>query len=101
MDSLRDPLISGVRLKAGEAVPPLEKTLDMALNPELYARTVAERYGINLRGSGQQIELVFNPQLKAAGISRQATPTIIEFGPSAMSSEAELACWRSPRTAEI
>jgi len=75
----------------GEAVQPLDKTLDMALSPELYARTVAERYGINLRGSGQGIELVFNPELKAAGISRQATPGIIEFGPSAMSSETELA----------
>jgi len=84
-------MAQGVRLKVGEAVQPLDKTLDMALSPELYARTVAERYGINLRGSGQGIELVFNPELKAAGISRQATPGIIEFGPSAMSSETELA----------
>lgn len=53
----------------GEGVPvtPSEKTLEMALNPELYANEVAKKYGINLRGSGQDIVIEFNPQLTFFG----------------------------------
>lgn len=50
-----------------------------------------KRYGINLRGSGQAITVRFNPDLVSAGLSRRATPTIIEVGPSAFASESELA----------
>jgi RHS repeat-associated protein len=91
LTSLLNPSSGGVRLRLGQAVAPMEKTLEMALDPEVYAQSVAQRYGINLRGSGQQISLKFNPSLVSAGKSRQATPTIIEFGPSALRSEAELA----------
>ena len=44
-----------VRYREGVPVTPSEKTLEMALNPELYANEVAKKYGINLRGSGQDI----------------------------------------------
>lgn len=43
---------SGVRNRQGQPVPVTEKTLDMALDPETYANTIAEKYGINLRGAG-------------------------------------------------
>ena len=81
----------GVRYRIGREVPPIEKTLDMALDPNIYIGAVVKKYGINLRGSGHKIEVVFNPKLVSAGKSRQATPNIIEIGPSALSSEAELA----------
>ncbi|MBN1209562.1 MAG: VCBS repeat-containing protein [Myxococcaceae bacterium] len=81
----------GVRYRIGRALPPMEKTLDMALDPEVYAQAVVKRYGINLRGSGKAITLKFNPALVSAGKSRQSVPTIIEFGPSSLASEVELA----------
>jgi hypothetical protein len=81
----------GVRYRVGRIVEPMEKTLDMALDPELFAHAVVKRYGINLRGSGQAITLKFNPSLVSAGKSREVTPTVIEFGPAALRSEVELA----------
>lgn len=36
--------------RKGQSVPTIEKTLDMAFNPEIYANTIDEKYGINLRG---------------------------------------------------
>ncbi|QSQ22933.1 VCBS repeat-containing protein [Pyxidicoccus parkwayensis] len=82
---------TGVRLRVGQEVQPMERTLDMALDPEVYAYAVARRYGINLRGSRKTITLKFNPSLVSEGKSRQATPTVIEFGPRALRSEADLA----------
>jgi tRNA A37 threonylcarbamoyladenosine dehydratase len=52
---------------------------------------VVRERGINLRGSGQQIQAVYNPNLASAGMSRAATPTVIEVRPLAMSSSDELA----------
>jgi hypothetical protein len=69
----------------------MEKTMDMALNPELYANEVAKKYGINLKGSGQKIEIKFNPDLKCLGKSKQATPNVIEVGPQAFADEKTLA----------
>ena len=86
-----DEADGGVRYRIGEEVVPLEKTYEMALNPQLYIEAVVERYGINLRGSGQRVEVVFNPRLASAGKSRQATPNVIEIGPSAFANEQELA----------
>ena len=68
----------------------MKKTYDMALNPELYANEVAKKYGINLRGSGQEITIKFNPELNSAGLSRKESPTIIEIGSSVFFSEEEL-----------
>ncbi|MCA9701697.1 MAG: RHS domain-containing protein, partial [Myxococcales bacterium] len=81
----------GVRDRLGEAVPPIEKTLDMALEPQLYIDAAVKKYGINLRGSGQQIHAIYNPDLVSAGKSRAATPNVIEIGPAALRDESELA----------
>jgi len=47
---------------------PLDKTLDDVLNPAQFVKGIVEKYGINLRGSGQDIKIeflddlnVFNP----------------------------------------
>ena len=65
--------------------------MDMALNPELYANEVANKYGINLKGSGQKITITYNPELASAGRTCADNPTVIEIGPSAFFSEEELA----------
>jgi hypothetical protein len=69
----------------------IERTYEGALNPQSYIDDVVRERGINLRGSGQQIQAVYNPNLASAGMSRAATPTVIEVGPLAMSSSDELA----------
>ena len=47
----------------GNPVSPLEKTLERALNPEKYLNDIAEKYNINLSGSGQKIKIEFDPNL--------------------------------------
>lgn len=69
----------------------MEKTYEMALNPELHANEVAKKYGINLRGSGQKIKILYNPKLASAGRTQAITPNVIELGPSAYINEEELA----------
>ena len=63
----------------------------MALNPQLYIDAVVKKYGIHLRGSGQAVQIKFNSNLHALGISRKATPNMIEVGPQAFADEATLA----------
>ena len=87
----KSEILDDIRFKNGEPVHPIEKTLDHYLNPEGYAYEVAEKYGINLRGSGEKIIIKYNSELVSAGKSRKATPTIIELGPQAFVSEEELA----------
>ena len=41
----------GAGNRQGQPVPVMEKILDMVLDPETYANTIAEKYGINLRGA--------------------------------------------------
>jgi hypothetical protein len=80
-----------VRLRPGTTQAGIERTYEAALNPQSYIDDVVRQRGINLRGSGQQIEAVYNPNLASAGMSRAATPNVIEVGPLAMSSSDELA----------
>ncbi len=65
----------------------------MALDPETYANAIAKKYGINLRGSGQDITIKYNPDLRSGtyGRTTAANPNVIEIGPDALMSEAELA----------
>jgi len=87
---------SGVKYALGEPVIPLNKTMDMALDPNLYARAVADKYGINLKGSGQNINLMFDVEL-GAGTGRLGRTLeaegglIIRFGPDSLIDEATLA----------
>lgn len=52
---------------------------------------IANKYGINLKGSGQKISIVFNPTLVSEGKIREITLNVIEIGPRALVSEEELA----------
>ena len=65
----------------------------MALDPETYANAIAEKYGINLRESGQDITIKFNTDLPSGtlGRTKAANPYVIEIGPDALVSETELA----------
>ena len=81
-----------VRYRKGEPVSPMEVSYEMRLNPEGYAYAVAEKYGINLRGSGQKINIKFDPNhIKGPGVSKELDPTNIILGPQALISEEELA----------
>ncbi len=84
---------TGVRNRKGQPVPVTEKNLDMALDPETYANTIAEKYGINLKGSGQDITIKYNPDLRPGtyGRTTAVNPNVIEIGPDALMSETELA----------
>ena len=79
------------RLRIGRVVPPTEKDLHMALNPNHYSKVITTKYNIHLRGSKTQIRIEFNPELKSSGRVRKAYPAVIELGPLAFSSERELA----------
>lgn len=88
-----DLAIQAIKNRLGKPVKPTEKTLDMALDPETYAYAIAEKYGINLRGSGQKINIKYNPNVRTGtyGFTAKANPNIIEIGPNALMSEMELA----------
>ena len=84
---------SQIKYRIGKPVEPMDKTYEMALNPELYAQEVAKKYGINMRGSSQDITIKFNSNISSGRYGRTVptNPTMIEFGPDALVSEAELA----------
>ncbi len=92
-------VFSGVRNKGGSnfrnrisnPVSFMDKTYEMAFNSELYAKEIAKKYGINLKGSGQRVHILFNSKLTSAGKTREIRPNIIEIGPSAFVNEEELA----------
>ena len=79
------------RYRIGRPVPATEKNLEMALNPAYYSSVISQKYHIHLKGSKQEIIIVFNPNLKSSGRVKKARPNVIELGPLAFSSERELA----------
>lgn len=81
------------RYRIGKIVDPISKTYEMALNPVKYAEAVAKKYNIHLKGSGQAIKIVYNPELGMGQYGRtlRDSPDIIEIGPSALWSEKQLA----------
>ncbi|MCR4609788.1 MAG: hypothetical protein K5750_08880 [Eubacterium sp.] len=81
------------RNRIGHPVSPTEKTLDMALSPKYYAETIVKKLNIHLKGSGKSISIVYNPDLPpgVAGRTKKSNPYVIEIGPSALTSETELA----------
>lgn len=84
---------SGVqeRFRIGSPVKVTEKNYRMALDPEYYIGVIANKFNIHLKGSGKQIKVVFNPDLRSSGRVRRAAPDTIEIGPLALSNETELA----------
>jgi hypothetical protein len=81
------------RYRQGVAVEGIQKTLEMMLDKVFYANAVASKYHIHLKGSGKEIEIVFNPELPfgVAGKTSASNPLKIIIGPAAFISEEELA----------
>ncbi|MFI0813775.1 DUF6531 domain-containing protein [Streptomyces echinatus] len=68
----------------GVAQQGVERTLDNSLDKETYLRDVAREYGINLRGSGQDISVIYDPNLGPGtlGVTRGAEGgRVIRVGP--------------------
>lgn len=84
---------SNERYRIGKPVPLTERNYEMALNPMHYANAISQKYGINLKGSGKKIEIVYDPNLApgTSGKTTKANPYVIRLGPSAFYSEIELA----------
>lgn len=61
------------------------------MNPESYIDEVVEKYGINLKGSGQKITIEYDHYLVLYGKSGELNPNVIVVGPNAMVDEATLA----------
>lgn len=78
----------------GRVVPPLEKTLEHALNPEAYLNAIVKKYRINLRGSGVEINIFYDPAMRRGtlGLTREVEGgRIIRIGPDALADEATAA----------
>ena len=84
---------TGTRFRRGEPVKPIEKTIDMMLDKETYANAVADKYGINLKGSGQKITIKYDSSLVSGQYGRtlKSEPNVIRVGGDAFMSEEELA----------
>ena len=81
-----------IRYRRGNPVEPIKITYEMRLNPELYIQEVVNKYGINLKGSGQKINIRFDPDyVKGPGYVSELYPNTIILGPQALVSESELA----------
>ena len=73
------------RYRVGVAQDGVERTLDNSLDKNTYLRDVAQKYGINLRGSGQDIDVVFDPDLAPGlqGVTRAVDGgRVIDIGPA-------------------
>lgn len=79
------------RYRIGRPVLPTPKTLEMALNPYFYVKTISDKYNIHLKSGKTEIKIVFNPSLIPAGRVVKSRPNVIELGPKAFISETELA----------
>ena len=74
-------LMAVVRNRLSVAQRHVEKTLGDALNPSEFVAKVVKEYGINLRGSGQKIEVSFSEVLNAGNPGRvyEVAPQIIHI----------------------
>jgi hypothetical protein len=80
--------------RLGKSVAPMERTYEHALSPQLYLEDLSGHYGINLRGSGQPVSLLFDESLPAGqlGVTRAAEGgRVIRIGPDALVDEATAA----------
>jgi len=81
----------GVRFRRGYPVEPSEKTLEQALDPIKYATDIAQKYNINLKGSGKRFTIEIDYEMQAEGKSKQNNPTVIYLGRNAFANEEMLA----------
>ena len=81
------------RDRIGSPVDKTSKDINMALDHEYYAYTIAKKYHINLRGSGQKIKLVYDDTIPSGtyGKTLKSDPTTIRLARDAFISEEELA----------
>jgi RHS repeat-associated protein len=82
------------RSKQGQVQDGVERTLDNSLDKTTYLQDVARKYGINLRGSGQDISVVFDPDLPPSqqGVTRAAEGgRVIRVGPDGIWNDATAA----------
>lgn len=79
------------RHRIGHPVPPTPKTLEMALNPGFYVKTICDKYNIHLKSGKIEIKIEFNPNLSPAGRVVKSRANVIELGPKAFINETELA----------
>ena len=80
--------------RLGKSVPPMERTYDHALSPQLYLEDLTQYYGINLRGAGQAINLLYDETLPPGqlGFTRAAEGgQVIRIGPDALADDATAA----------
>ena len=65
----------------------------MAMDKLIYASAISKKFRINLKGSGQQVIIKYDPGLPMGiyGKTYKKTPNIIYIGPNAFVSETELA----------
>ena len=81
------------RYRVGYPVEPTEKTLDMALSPVYYAKTIADKFNIHLKGFGVPIEIDYVHDLGTGvyGRTTKDRPNVITVTHLALASEEELA----------
>ena len=79
------------RYRVGYPVSPTKKSIEMALNPNIYVKTICEKYSIHLKSGKMEIKIEINPALAPAGRVVKSRPAIIELGTKAFVSEIELA----------
>lgn len=79
------------RYRIGYPVAPTNKSLEMALNPSIYIKSICDKYNIHLKSGKTEIRIEINPSLVSAGRVVKSRPNIIELGAKAFVSEAELA----------
>lgn len=80
--------------RMGRPAVQLERTLDHALSPQAYVDDIAAHYGINLRGSGQSIALVFDDTLGAGKLGvtyAREGGSVIRIGPDALADQVTAA----------
>ena len=82
------------RAKEGVQQPGIEKTWEHFEDKNKYLADIAAKYGINLRGSGQDIRAVYDEDLPVGqeGVTRKEDGgTVIRIGPYGMTSDTQTA----------
>ena len=51
------------RYRIGYPVSPTKKSLEMALNPNIYIETICKKYNIHLKSGKKKIRIEINPNL--------------------------------------
>lgn len=78
----------------GRPVSPMERTYYHRLDPQSYIDDVVKKYGINLRGSGQEIKALYDPTIPKGQVGRTIGAEgglIIRIGHDALVDEATTA----------